>query len=772
MSRSRVSFLVLTFIITFFGAFSTSLAYDDTGAVEVTGVVGVTASDMQLNLSSSTGDEVASDAEITYTISYGSNSTSSIPLTLVAQWNQGLIEGGVSPTVELLNYKEGSATTAIGGVTPVIDVLNRKITWTIPTFPAQTTDQTVQFILKTSADYRGSKKVTAQVNAMMTTPSGVPDSSVTTSYRYKESATATPTPSPTATSATSSSTAALVAQPSWDRIELVEIMDTKATFRLSASTDVQVTGLLGTRTINLKEELKTAARARLLPLTFSDLQPDTTYYVQFIAESSNGSTTRSSIYTFKTSSKANPDLIVDRNSIVVSQSWGILFNQSMLQDPSALPHFSVSQDTMLDFLFRIPLSRELKEATLLLRDPYVLGISTDPESEYSSATTRMVEVNPGTFVGKIKTPLISRTYEIAIRTEDIYGNMQEQTVGQTTVVQPFKVTGEKGKPLWGAEVLLWSFQQKTAQYELAPFNALSFQNPISTNKNGTADFSLIPGRYKARVSMKGYQTTEVKFEISSPQVENLPQVTLTPVRFGMIGRFLTGIELAQRNLKLTIGSLPQANPTGSLYDILVPFNIVFLMILLSAIVFKLNVIRFPIRSLFVRFKGKHSQYFQVNVEESETSAPLRHAVVYVVDEKKHCIIGRARTGIDGTAQFPLSQLASQNTFFVKRHGYALASHASYSREEISSQTSIPLTLERQPVTTLHGLFDQELRSMLGEFVGFGSEAFLTFSLLCTLLFTITLSPTRTMAFAGLTMLNLGLWFILARHSYGLKFERS
>lgn len=768
MSRVLGFILFLTFIITCFLPLCTVFAYDDQGTVQITGAVGVTASDVELEITSSASTQVPADSEITYTITYGSNSLASFPITLVATWEQGQIEGSISPTVELLSYKEGSATQAYGSTTPVIDVVDRKITWTIPSFPAQTTNQTVQFILKTSSDYRGSKNVTADVTALLTTPSGVPDKSVSLIYKYIDetptNSTATPTPSPTAV-------VSALPPPSWEAIELVQLSDSNATFRLTTTTDVQVTGYLGTKTTNLKEHVITATRAHLQPLTFADLISDTTYYVQFKAVGINGLATTSSIYTFTTTRQANPNMIVDRDSIVVSQSWGVLFNQSMLEDSTELPHFSVSQDTMLDFLFRIPLARELKEATLLLRDPYVLGISTDVESDYSSSTTRLVEVNPGTFVGKIKTPLLSRTYEIAIRTEDVYGNIQEQTVGQTTVVQPFKVEDVQGHPLWGAQVLLWSFQEKTAQYELAPFNALSFQNPIVTTKNGNAEFSLIPGRYKARISMTGYETKEVEFELTAPQVSNLPTIVLNPVRFGLFGRFLTGIELARQNVRLTIGALPQANPTGSLYDVLLPFNLLFFTILSIAIVLHLQVIRFPLRTLLSKFTRKGSQYFEVNLEDLETNEPLSHAIVYLVDEQKHQVVARGKTGLTGGTRFLVSALPSVVTFFVKRHGYVLTSHPSFKKSEIQASTTIPLTLERLPATTVQSLLVQEFRSMTSEFIGFGSEAFLTLSLLCTLLFTITLSPARTIAFGMLTLVNLSLWLIVARHSYGLTSQK-
>ncbi|MBP9699940.1 hypothetical protein KBD71_01525 [Candidatus Woesebacteria bacterium] len=771
MTRQGVSFLFLTFIISFFIPFSTSHAFDDQGEIQINGSVGVTSSDMQLEIASSTSSQVGADEEITYTITYGSTSSLSFPVTLVASWEQGQIEGTSSPSVELLDYMEGSATVGYGSTSPVIDVVAKKITWSITSFPAATTNQTVTFVLKTSSDYRGSKTVSTNVVAMMTSPSGVPDSTVTTTYRYvdtsSEDATPTPSPSPTSTVATETQSV-----PVWKEIELVELGYTLATFRLSLDSDVQIVAFLGTTSTNLRERVTTAARARLQPLTLSELSPDTTYYVQFKAVGSTGLFVTSNIYTFTTSSQANADLIVDRNSIIVSQSWGILFNQSMLQDPLALPHFSVSQDTLLDFLFRIPLSRELVEATLLLRDPYVLGISTDEEGEYSSSTTKLVEVSPGTFVGKIKTPLLSRTYEIAIRTEDIYGNIQEQTVGKTTVVHSFQVKDPQGQSLWGAEVLLWSYQQKTNQFELAPFNALSFQNPISTNKDGVAEFSLIPGRYKARVSMKGYGTKEVEFELYAPQLADLPVVTLEPVRFGMIGRFLTGVELARQNLRLTVRALPQANPTGSLYDILFPFNLLFLLLLLTAASLKLHIIRFPLRTFFSKFRATDGQSFQVSLEDFENLSPVSNAVIYMVDEEKHLIIARGKTALDGSVAFAVSLVPNRCTFFVKRHGYAVTSHPVFSRTELQSSTNIVLSVEQLPATSIRELFKQEFQSMLREFIGFGSEAFLTLSLLCTLLFTMTQTPTRTIVFGALTVLNVCLWLIAARHSYGSPRKRS
>jgi len=82
--------------------------------------------------------------------------------------DQGTIEGQAYPSVDVLNYIVDSATTAYGGTQPVIDTVNRTIAWTIASLPAETTDQSVSFMLITNSNYSASQKVGFTIGAYLT----------------------------------------------------------------------------------------------------------------------------------------------------------------------------------------------------------------------------------------------------------------------------------------------------------------------------------------------------------------------------------------------------------------------------------------------------------------------------------------------------------------------------------------------------------------------------------------------------------------------------
>src|SRR5579872_4676820 len=116
--------------------------------ISVTGAVPPQASDFQLTATNDTVNTIAQNHIVTYTITYGSHLDYADHFTLEAYWDKGTIHGAGSATVDPMDYISGSASNAYNSTSPVVDLTNNKISWSISSFPAQTTNQSVTFQLK------------------------------------------------------------------------------------------------------------------------------------------------------------------------------------------------------------------------------------------------------------------------------------------------------------------------------------------------------------------------------------------------------------------------------------------------------------------------------------------------------------------------------------------------------------------------------------------------------------------------------------------------
>lgn len=167
--------------------------------IKITATVPSQVSGLPISIESiTTGTQFSQNTTLDYKITYGSLASSAIPLTIQAQWSQGTIAGSPAPSVDIVDYVIGSATDAYGSTPAVIDTVNNTITWTIPSFPANTVGQTVAFSLKTNTSYTGASSVSFDVSARAISGSTVtPDQTITQTYLYSVSSASTSTSTPT-----------------------------------------------------------------------------------------------------------------------------------------------------------------------------------------------------------------------------------------------------------------------------------------------------------------------------------------------------------------------------------------------------------------------------------------------------------------------------------------------------------------------------------------------------------------------------------------------
>lgn len=516
----------------------------DTGTIVVTGTVPPKGTSIQTQLDLDLPQNTLQQGqEFLVTLTYGSSNTSSIPLTFQAKWDKGQVAGATEASVNLTEYVVGSATPAYGGVAPVVDTQSRTITWTVPSLPAQLQNQTVSFKLRTTSAYTGSQKVSMPISMVVISPVGATDRTAKINYKYtptteSSSGASSPTSTPTPSSTPTATAAAQIRDTAPTKLHF-EHISLKTVGAISARIKVQTnqsTGLVvkhGQAAAALDTAVLVAPPASLTAgqdVILVGLEPDTRYFFQVAASSQPNVT--SDIFTFETSAKLPTASTREPKALTVTQQRSIIYSGEVIADrgEAQLP-IMVAKSTVMDVSLQIPNSTEVQSVELFLRTQGVLGASTDQinADDLSSVSTVMTRVSGDLYVGKLRTPVEAGNYELVTVVEDIYGNIEENSVGDVNVVAPFTILDAKsGKPLEHVEVKLFLFNERTKLYEIVSNVSTSIPNPVFSGADGTVSLNLFPGKYKAEIELSGYETQHVLFVIGSYGTSTFPKVALVP----------------------------------------------------------------------------------------------------------------------------------------------------------------------------------------------------------------------------------------------------
>lgn len=135
--------------------------------LDVTAAVEPTVNDFTIDVTATKpeGDEIYPTEVVTFTIEYTVVPNTGFPMTLVASWEEGLIEGSGSNYVEVYDYVIGSATFADSGAEPVVDLLNRTITWDIDRVDYSITPHVVSFDLQVKSSFLTTNRILVYTNA-------------------------------------------------------------------------------------------------------------------------------------------------------------------------------------------------------------------------------------------------------------------------------------------------------------------------------------------------------------------------------------------------------------------------------------------------------------------------------------------------------------------------------------------------------------------------------------------------------------------------------
>ncbi len=510
--------------------------------VVVTGKVSALASDFQIGLTSNSQGVLSQNQQIGYTLTYGANLHSpTYPLVLTATWGRGSVEGGGGLTVDVADYVVSSASDAYNGTHPVIDLVNRTITWTIPSFPAQTTDQKVSFSLKTNSNYTGASTVHFTVQGDLTASKVVTISSSQIIESYQYASLATPTPIATivpTVELTGVPTATPTATPTPVPVTItnVAISSLDAT---SATVEVEVSAIpqklqlrYGLSPVSLNKSLIVLDNNTENKIKIAGLLPSTAYFFRVTAD-----TTTSDVFTFITpSTPLLPSGLSQLLATVVSSDQILYDNRDSGQTkPSVQIIMPVAQPYMVQF--NLPPTYMIKLAQVWLRNKHVLGIVSAAGNDPNSVVADLINSGNDGYQAYLKTPSIPGVYEMYLRIYDFRGNIVEQKVGELKVVLPIRIVDQNGKGIERAQVTFYYFTPARI-YQLWHGTGL-LTNPTYSESNGTVNTILIEGQYKMAVTAIGYKSKTMEFVVSPEN--GYPQVSLErlPITIGAVVGFYT-----------------------------------------------------------------------------------------------------------------------------------------------------------------------------------------------------------------------------------------
>lgn len=643
--------------------------------VTVTGKVGAKENDFQLKIESDKNYDLEDGEEIEYTITYGSyllNSTK--PLVVSAEWSLGTIEGSPVPTVEVVDYVIGSGSTAWGGVEPVIDPINRKISWTINSFPAELSDQLLSFKLKTGSSYMGNNKVSFVVKATLNGANIITlGDEVVNTYQPKKII--TPIPEKTTVQPTEAKVMPTQLPLSQKiNIEKIEIVGLSTeSVEIEVKTNIKPESLkisYGTSLKKMDKTLIAAVTAKINRIKIDNLKAGTVYFFTIEATGEEGETVVSENYTFQTA-KTESQLKVDKKSILIGVENNVLLDSKTNEDSENKIILTRDQDYVLRINLNNP--EKIKQVKVMVRNSQVLGISSVYGFEPNWTEVSLIQVDGLGFVGHLKSPETVGYYEILIRIEDMDGNITEESIANLRVISPLKVTDEMGLPIENAKVEFYMYNNDKKMFVLISPETFGIQNPVFTQSNGEVKAIFPKGTYRVVVNEIGYSNEQQDFTIGFGENEKIPTVILRKERTA-IGQRLKYLGKIAGDVyffsKQFIDDLMTSRRFLKLVNLLTGCELAVLMWWWGVRKTKVYWWLLPkkIFSILRKKINPKQKFLQGTVLDTDFQKPIGNAKVYLVDDGLNKIIGKGMTNDLGEFLLKIKPAKSYKLTAVKE-GY-------------------------------------------------------------------------------------------------------
>ncbi len=736
--------------------------------IDVTASVDPQISDLPVTLSSTTtGTQFPQSTTLSYEITYGTNTVGAVPLTIQAQWSQGTVEGSPVPSVDILDYVVGSAGNAYNNTLPVVDSVNKTITWTISSFPGNTTGKTVSFSLKTNSNYTGGSNVSFTVSARTVSGSTVTaDKTVTQNYLYSEpatsetssatSSTATPTPTPTPAPTPQSF--------SFSGISIRSVSQSDAKIAVTTNSNTALTISYGTSPNALSQTIKTVSFQSQNIIALSNLSPNTDYYFRITAKDENGNSVTSDIFTFTTAVISKiPE--IDLPSLVITSNNTVLLHSEAQTDPAKPPQniIVIPQANIFEVQFTIPTTTKIKSIQLIIRNKNVLAATTfsERDTNASSNFVDVVETQPGVYRGRLLGNHDPGNYELYARITDFNGNITEQKISDIKIVNNFKVFEKNTKnPVEHARVMLYLYNPTTKIYDLISPAILPIDNPSFSGLDGIVSIVLPQGRYKADISAIGYHSQTVKFDITKnsgdyPTVylQNQPLNPLNTVTY-LGSTLLDSLALNAQFLKYIASS----NRFFTLFTVLGWVIFIFLAYFSFSARTHVSITSIPyffLHKLKLALPWTKRLIAVVRVIDPETKKPVSKAIISVIDSQNNKILVHSKTDKRGEFYFHKS-LADEFKISVMKKGYLTNGHSILKQSEMSKMPLI-LTLAKdknykKPLIAWVFLYIEGLIGIFLEFI-------LVASFLIQIFFVFSFGFVKIAPFLLISSLNIILLFL-------------
>lgn len=555
-------FFSVSFCILFFLILSPITSFSDE-TVSVSGSIAPQAADLQTTIDTTANtNNVSSQTTIPFKITYGNSLSQSTDMTLVASWTTGTPSGG-GATVDVLNYVDNSATNGYGGATPILDTTAKTITWNLHNVPGGST-RNVTFSLITKSLTTGTVPINFSVKSKLSIASTSITASLDGSYRQTQPSSTTPTPTtlPSVTP-TISITPTVTPAPLFKGISINSVNSTSVSIGIVTTNPAGVSVSLGTSPSSLSQKRSDPGLSNFHGVSFNGLSPATTYFFKVNAIDSTGKTESSDLYTVKTAAPSIAPAI-DLSTLIVTSNNNILVSPGVNTASSSA---DTSQDTSqvvvipaatkYEFTFSLQGKQSVKSVRGVLRlkpqkvkkafniqnplsflfgknNQEVLGASTENATD-DVDNVEIIEVQPGVYKGRLIGQPAPGLYTLYIQLTDQNGNIQEEKIADIRIAKPFTVFSNTNKPLEGAKVTLYSYSKAQKTYTLVTPGSIAVENPAYSTSNGTVNFVLPPGSYKADIRNIGYVNQEITFTVDGNS--DYPQVQLFYTGFNIFNQF-------------------------------------------------------------------------------------------------------------------------------------------------------------------------------------------------------------------------------------------
>lgn len=547
--------------------------------------------------------DVPQETEVTYTITYGSTYTSATPLTVVADWSLGTIAGASSANISLLEYVAGSASTGYGGVVPVVNLSDRTITWSIASFPGNTSGETVTFTVRTTGNYTGATQVTAEVSARITNPVITTASSSTISYLYvapagtggsSSSGSSTSTVTPTAVPSTASTTTAVpitqvisTPQLRFVRYTLSQLTDSTIGFTAHVSNRASLSIEYGTNSQRLLQKMVLPTETTRHAILLTGLRPQTHYYVRLTARDGTN-TSVSDLLSFVTA-KTGDTAVVD----------------SVAYTSDGINLFSTAVPASERFLFPLTLPLEITlgiRADALLTSAQLVLSGENGEQEHLATLSK---TQTGVWTGRTAAPLFSGDRFVQVLLLDALGAAKFVDLGMIRFSDPITIVDEQtGKPIERARVFAYTYDTKRRLYERMRVPDLLSSNPLLSQHDGSVLLAVSPGKYQIEAQALGYDSQTVTFDTQN--IESFPAVALRPARFPIFEQLTYHVETVSMALQQGIAFLENAAVSSATVRLITLWTIAVTSPL--TVLGLLAQFHFSLRLLVTTVLGRHRQF--------------------------------------------------------------------------------------------------------------------------------------------------------------------